>query len=239
MKSKIQNKLILFYNRLIIKMVSLISKFIIKLKLKSILEKNFKKNKPFLFVQIGANDGVSFDFLYDFIIERDASGFVVEPIKEYFDELLQNYEKFEKIIKVNKAVHQTEKMMSIYKIKQDSKDKYPDWVKGIASFNPQHHLKLNIDSQDIISEIVACDSLMNIVSLKNIDYFQIDTEGFDYEILKMIDFEILNPKIVKFEHVNLSNEDKINSKKLLKSKGYYVFNEANDTIAINLNQIQL
>jgi FkbM family methyltransferase len=237
---KIFNNLLIIYNKVFYSIISVIKKFIIKHEVKSVLKKNFRKGKPFYFVQVGANDGVSFDFLYEFIIERDSKGIVIEPIKEYFDELVLNYQKFPDIIKVNKAIHPTEKSLPIYKINPSSKSKYPDWVKGIASFNPNHHIKLNIESQDIVSEQVECDSLLNIVDgLANIDYFQIDTEGFDFEVLKMIDFIKLQPKIVKYEHFSLSNSDRIEAQKLLTSYGYYLFNEFNDTIAISIKKIKL
>ena len=36
-----------------------------------ILERNFPENKNFNFIQVGANDGISFDFLYDFVTKYD------------------------------------------------------------------------------------------------------------------------------------------------------------------------
>lgn len=152
-----------------------------------ILEKNFPKNKSFNFIQVGANDGVSFDFLYSFVVKRKSKGVVIEPVFEYFEELQYNYKEFPEIIKINKAVHPFEKEIVINKIAPNAIDKYPDWVKGIASIDVKHHLKTGIDSRDIIKETVKADSLMNILNknLKSfsLDYMQIDTEGFDFEVL--------------------------------------------------------
>jgi hypothetical protein len=84
---------------------------------------------------------------------------------------------------------------------------------------------------------------MNVVNqnLKNfdLDYLQIDTEGFDYEILKMIDFSIIKPKLIKFESVNLSISDKQSANLLLVCNGYYLFDELGDTVAIDLKRIKL
>ena len=52
---------------------------------KKILEYNFRNKINF--IQVGANDGVSFDFLFDFLNTRNSEGLVIEPIKEYFLEL--------------------------------------------------------------------------------------------------------------------------------------------------------
>lgn len=211
--------------------------------LKRILENNFKEKEKFKFIQIGANDGVSFDFLYNFITLRDSSGIVIEPIKEYFDELNENYKYNDKILKINKAVHETLKKVTIYKVGKKSFTKYPDWVKGIASFNKNHLTKFDfIENDDIIKETVCADHIMNILKEfyvdSKVDYVQIDTEGYDYHILKMIDFKKLDLNIIKLEFVNLSENEKKNSKAILKENGFYTFVEGIDLIGINLKKVK-
>jgi FkbM family methyltransferase len=209
----------------------------------SILENNFKINSNFSFIQVGANDGISFDFLYEFVTKRKSVGVVIEPIKEYYSELKENYKNYTQIIKINKAIHPTEKQITLYKISPKALDKYPDWVKGIASFDMEHHKRLKIKTEDIIEENVEADNLMSTIfdnyTQKTLNYLQVDTEGFDYEVLKMLDFSIIKPNIIKYESVNLKIEDQKNLILLLKSKGYYLFNEFGDTIGINLKKINL
>lgn len=208
-----------------------------------ILECNFKVNSKFRFIQVGANDGVSFDFLYDFVTKRNSSGVVIEPIKEYFDELVINYKDYPDIVKINKAIHPTDKEILIYRVNESALDKYPDWAKGIASFDPNHHIKLKIMSEDIIEENVVADDLMNTIFKyyrnDKLDYFQVDTEGYDYEVLKMVDFRKLKPNVIKYEFVNLTIENQHNAHLLLKRYGYYYFNEFGDTIGVNLKKIRL
>lgn len=76
---------------------------------KRILEINFPKNESFDFIQVGANDGISFDFLFEFVTKRNSTGLVIEPVKDYFQELIENYKDYPKIIKINKAVHPSQK----------------------------------------------------------------------------------------------------------------------------------
>jgi hypothetical protein len=45
--------------------------------------------------------------------------------------------------------------------------------------------------------------------------------------------------MIKYELVNLKTEDQKKSAALLRSKGYYLFNELNDTVAIDLKEIKL
>jgi FkbM family methyltransferase len=208
-----------------------------------ILKKNFKERKKFVFIQVGANDGISFDNLYEIVNKRESKGVVIEPIKEYFDQLVYNYQSFEKIVKINKAVHPTLNKMSLFKIKKKAYIKYPDWVKGIASFNKEHYKQFNINDDDVEVVEVISDHLMKMISHnlteKEIDFFQIDVEGFDFEVIKMIDFNCLKPKIIKFENVNLSIADLKSANEILLLNGYYIFKEGNDTIALDLKKINL
>lgn len=209
----------------------------------NILEKNFPKSNSFNFIQVGANDGISFDFLYDFVTKRNSQGVVIEPVKDYFNELDQNYKDYPNIIRINKAVHSSQEKVEINRISPKAVGKYPDWVKGIASLDAEHHKKVDIDSTDIIKEEVIADTLMNIIhqnlSNKKLDYFQIDTEGFDYEVVKMIDFECVKPDVLKYESIHLKNEERVDLEILLKNKGYYIFKELGDAVVVNLKKIKL
>lgn len=210
---------------------------------KKILEKNFRKKSNFNFVQIGANDGKSFDFLYDFIIERNSSGIVIEPIKEYYEELIYNYRNFSKIVKINKAVHPTLKNVIINRLNPNCNNKYPEWAKGIGSLDIFHYKKSGIHKIDMMEEKVDADNLMNIIDNNiltfELDYFQVDTEGFDFEVIKMLDFNKIKPNIVKYEYVNLNKQDNENLVTILKNQNYFLFVENGDKIGINLKKIKL
>lgn len=209
------------------------------------LEKTFKTNKEFSFIQVGANDGISFDDLYDFVTKRKSFGVVIEPVKSYFEELKSNYLNFPNIVPVNMAIFHQKDVLDIYKINPEKSSIYPDWVKGIASFDKEHHKKTNIKAEDIIIEKVEADHLMNIIDsnfkgdYSNIDLFQVDTEGFDYDVIKMIDFKKLHPKIIKFESVNLNDLQKKELAKKLNKEGYVLFNEGGDSIALDLKKVLL
>jgi FkbM family methyltransferase len=210
---------------------------------KRILNENFPENYPFSFLQVGANDGVSFDFLYYFVKKRDSKGLVVEPIKSYFEELCKNYIDNPKIVKVNKAVHKELKEALIFKIDNSKICNYPDWVKGIASFQKSHINKFDlIIEDDIVEEIVKADTLENIINegkITEFDYFQIDTEGYDYKVIEMFDFMKHKPKVIRAEYINLSKQEKSLIYKTLSKKGYHVFLEGMDIVAVDLKRINL
>lgn len=208
-----------------------------------ILEKNFPQESTFHFLQVGANDGISFDFLYRFVIKRKSSGVVIEPIKEYYDELCENYKSQTAIIKINKAVNRDRGIEVIYKIDKSKTNLYPDWVKGIASFDINNLTKFdNINRDHILEEMVVAEPLMDILKDSNIssfDYFQVDTEGYDYHVVDMFDFSIYKPKMVKAEYINLKFEEKNKIKNKLKNNGYYVFFQGLDIVGIDLKKIKL
>lgn len=70
----------------------------------------------------------------------------------------------------------------------------------------------------MIEEEVPCINLMDLIfknNLEGIDYLQIDAEGFDVQILKMIDFKAVSPKLIRFEYVNLTKIELVEAKDIL------------------------
>ncbi|MGZ8544110.1 MAG: FkbM family methyltransferase [Flavisolibacter sp.] len=213
------------------------------LSFQKILEKNYPAGSNFSFIQVGANDGVSHDFLFDFIRKRQARGLVIEPLPDLFEKLLHHYSFNQEVIAVNKAVHPESSTINLYRLDPAQAHLYPEWASGIASVNKDHHTKSGIPSSAMISQQVTAARLMDIISENNfslpVDLLQIDAEGFDFEILKLADLDILQPAIVRFEIINLSREDGKSAVQLLKNKGYHCLQDGYDIIALQLHKLQL
>jgi FkbM family methyltransferase len=157
-----------------------------------LVAKLLTQTSPIKFVQIGANDGVRFDSLYFTVTQHRWPGLVVEPLPDIFERLRSNYLDYPEVTPINIAVHPTDLVATIYRVDQNHIGKCPDWAAGIASFLPNHHEKLNIPSEFVVSEVVKCRPLMSILSeykMLDASLLQIDTEGYDSEVIKMIDFE--------------------------------------------------
>jgi FkbM family methyltransferase len=200
-----------------------------------ILEDAIKAKRNFKFVQVGANDGVRFDSLYFFVTQNRCPGLVIEPLPDMFERLRMNYADYPEIIPVNVAVHPTQSSATIYRVDPKKVGNLPDFVAGIASFLPDHHLKSNVPKEAILQETVQCAPLMSVLKKYNAldaDLLQIDTEGFDAEVIKMIDFSILKPQLIKYEHQNLNATDRQSTRSLLERQGYKIVEEGADTIAI-------
>ena len=200
-----------------------------------ILSKHFLSRNDFFFVQIGANDGKSFDDLYEFVTCNNVHGIVVEPVEDYFRDLVANYRDFPSITPVNAALHPTLKKATIYRVHPDLESDLPDWTRGIASFDPEHHKKSRTKSEAMVKEKVRCITWKELISsyqINKIDLLQIDTEGFDLEILKMVEWKTTKPGIVKFEHESLTMEDREAANALLRDQGYRLWWDEQDTVGI-------
>lgn len=210
-----------------------------KIKFLDYLTTYYQQNgSTFNFIQVGANDGISHDVLFHFVTSRSkVKGIVIEPIKDYFNELVINYLPFSEIIPVNIAIHPTLKKVELFRLDKTKEVLVPSWAKGIASLHPKHHLKSQTPTQFIVKEIADADTLMNIYEkhephFVKVDLIQIDVEGFDWEIIKMINFKKIAPLIIKYEWVNLRKIDLILSCLYLKNRNYTIFNEGGDFVAI-------
>lgn len=224
-----------FLKILVRKFLALFNLKIIKIPLTEQMLNILQEKKGVKFLQIGANDGVSFDCLYDYVTQYQWQGVVVEPLEEFYNLLCSNYKDYPMITPAKYAINSNQKEMNLFKLNPNYYNFYPDWARGIASFSMEHLIKHNIDEQHISKEIVDCIALMDLVrkfNLENIDYLQIDTEGFDVEIIKMIDFSVISPKIIKYEIKHLNDQQKVEVEKIFNSNQYKLKSDYSDGFAI-------
>ena len=188
---------------------------------------------------IGGNDGLSFDNLFQSLDPNLVSGVVIEPSKKYFSLLQKNLKDFKKIEFLNLAITNSEENFSLYQLNDQGLKKLPDWGKGLGSLSKENLLKFDeITEGDIEEEIVkglTFDRIINDQSLFNVDYLQIDTEGFDGEIIGMIDFDSFKPQLLKFEWVNLSPTEINDCKEKLIQYNFYVSEIGGDMVGYSRN----
>ncbi len=215
--------------------------------LSAFLDDFSKNNKNIFFIQVGSNDGIQHDPLSKFIKRDHWQGIMIEPQKEAFRHLSFAY-KNENITPLNIAISDIDGSKKLYKIAFSNER----WASGISSF-----LKSQVEAQidnghvgrmckkygitppankaDYITyEEVACLSfptLFERYKVGKVDILHIDTEGFDFEIIKLFDFNRFLPKVVIYEHTHLSKEDKAACQHFLQKKGYAIRTYNADTVA--------
>ena len=90
--------------------------------------------------------------------------------------------------------------------------------------------RTTIDLDDKI-KIKALSKFSNLIKkhkITKLDLLHIDAEGYDFEIIKTIK---LQPKLILYEHLHLSKEDKKSCENLLKKQGYKLLDKYGDTLA--------
>lgn len=189
----------------------------------------------FFFIQVGANDGVRFDGLYQKITAIDASGIVIEPLPRYFKRLVANYEDYPGVRPLNVALHPTLDRVEIFHVDPTKVGSLPPWTHGIGSVDHDHHRRSGTPGACMTSTIVDAmpfTAVLDKFDVRRIDLLQIDTEGFDLAILEMVPFDRIKPRLIKFEVAVMDDTSKGKAFRLLARHGYRTHVEGEDGIAI-------
>ena len=213
--------------------------------LDSILKQYSALHSTVFFIQIGSNDGISNDPIHKYIINNNWNGILVEPVKSLFDKLRSNYDKNSGILSFeNAAISKNDGTAIFYRLRESNNPATPAWYNQIGSFNKQvllsHKDSDEFESMILEEEIntISFGSLIKKYTINKVDLVHIDTEGFDYEILKLIDFKKLDVGVVIYEYVHLSITDFVKSLQLMKSNGFKVFASNLDIVCLK-NSIKI
>lgn len=196
------------------------------------------------FVQIGSNDGVQLDPLREQILSRNWSGIMVEPVPYVFARLKHNYGGLQRVQLVNAAVSDHDGVQPFWYLPESDDPNLWEWYHALGSFREdiiRKHVNLipDIDARIRCTDVrsLTFDSLCAEAGLSDIDLIQIDTEGYDWEIIKHIDFDRYHPLLVMFEHLHLSADEKAECYRYLRHSGYDVYVDGMDALCLR-NQDQ-
>ena len=153
-----------------------------------------------VFIQIGTNDGND-EFLLR--VKKDKPDFVIliEPNKVWNDTIRKNYEGVANIVILNIAI--TEKSQDSVTLYIPQVDK-TGLAKNGYGYGSNNFSILPMDDwgNDLVEMKVVGKTLMEVCNnygICTIDFLAIDTEGYDAQIIKSIDFSMLNIKELEFE----------------------------------------
>ena len=201
-----------------------------------------KRSSIFL-VQVGSHDGLHGDPLYELTSQdKRWSGIMIEPVKYAFDRLKQNHGNDGCFTLLNIAVGDKEEVRDFYYVSERAREvipNLPNWHDQLGSFDREFiisHLSGVLEPY-IVCEKLLCKPLNYILDAENvqrIDVIQIDTEGFDFNVLRQVNFAQYHPKVVLYEHKHLQEAD-ILAQRLLKRAGYhlYRYDQSGETLAIH------
>ena len=188
------------------------------------------------FLQIGANDGEIGDICGTLARQYGWSGVAVEPIPEIFERLVATYGTYPKITPLNAALGTKDGKAVFYKV-----DHPHPAAQQLESFRKDVILKHADDFKNklgLILEDAIVEIEVNVISIKtllkdlsDLRCMFVDAEGYDWEIIKSIDFDLTHPDLMYFEtaHVNEQPEE---IKKFFNKLEYTLYKYLYESIAI-------
>ena len=195
-----------------------------------IIEQYSENDAGFYLIQIGACDGVMDDPIHKWIKKYRWNGILVEPQKLEFEKLRATYKDHPNLKFENVAIAEEDGNRILYKYKTNKIK--ADWQRGIASLLAKPDLEAQGLTETETVECITFDNLIKRNNVSRIDLLQIDTEGYDFHLLKLFNFRSLKPRLVRFEHRHLGFFISILSHLYLKQYGYRIFVMEFDTAAV-------
>jgi FkbM family methyltransferase len=212
----------------------------------------------FRFVQVGAHNGVSNDWLYNPVRKFGLKGILIEPQPSIFRDLQSNYSDCNTVILENVAISSRNGIQPLYTIKESLE--FLQYANQVASFSYDHirrelakHLTkgarpevrkalrtLGLQVADCIEAqtVKTCtfETVLDKYAIENYNLLQIDTEGYDYEIIKMAGIDKVRPSLINYEHEHLSARDRDDCWEYLQRKGYSLFTHGGDSTAYLIDE---
>ena len=168
-----------------------------------IFKRFFDSTKGLTFVHIGANDGKRSDPIWKYVKRDGWCGVFVEPQEEPLKKLMENYKGVPHLHFENVAI--TEK-------NADWTDFYEYPERSVSSSLHLDHHKIK-DGWDegkvrvITVRATTFNELIKKYGLIKLDVLVIDTEGYDFNIIRSIDFDYVKPRVICYEHAMLPDAD--------------------------------
>lgn len=193
------------------------------------------------FIQVGSNDGVQLDPLRVNILKGHWSGVMIEPVPYVFQRLRQNYGHLPRVRLENVAIADRDGTLPFYYLARAAdRGGLPRWYDALGSFRKEvilsHRDAIPDIEQRLVCEPLPCQTFATLCAAHRIDHvdlIHIDTEGYDYEIIKRIDFGRLRPRLLIFERKHLG-EAKTECYTHLGRLGFDLIEEGLDAVALNL-----
>lgn len=204
-----------------------------------VLDAEFSPSRPRTLIQVGANDGVSHDPV-EHVIRRDSLIAVrVEPLPEPFSKLQAHHASDPLVTTVQAAIDTSDGTKTIWRIK--AVDEATAKLSSISSFDrrivEKHYQRYRSRGGVIVQETVQTLSPRTLLrrhfpSNVDVDILQVDTEGHDAIVVCAFLDAGVRPRVVNFEHNNLSGDADRRCCSLLRSHGYRLARYGRDTVGV-------
>lgn len=223
------------------------------------------RRPAFSIIQVGAYIGdTGNDPLYGFLSEHlpahpHSVVVLVEPVRVYFEQLRATYDGFPQVRFENVAIAESAGERDFFRIGVDPTEHgQPEWLAQLGSLREDRMTTLwdRYEQQETpdspaeaarcwsfwhanrIVERVRCVTLEQLLTdhrLPELDLLQIDAEGYDYAILRTLDFTRIRPRFINYERV-LLQDDEPACRQMLTTAGYRLVDWGQDTFCVSTAQ---
>jgi FkbM family methyltransferase len=196
-----------------------------------------KRQEPTYVVQVGSCDGESQDPLSAMVKEHQWHGLFIEPLAINYARLQKYYAGCAGLKFAQCAVGETDGFMEMLSFPDELMETYAS-TRMLGTLEPRVMRKLlNYDPsarQHLIKRRVAVRTLRGLLAehqVAAIEVLHIDTEGYDYKVLKQLDFSQFQPWIIGYESCHLEAPEAGAAVSLLEEQGYKIEDEGNTICA--------
>ena len=168
------------------------------------------------FVECGAGDGFFISNSLFFELYRNWTGLLIEPNPYYFSKILQ----------LNRQTFLTNTCLSTSNTSQIVKFRLMHLLSGIEGLVPNDTLRFAKEVSHVYTnEVVDVQcftlySLLLAINQAEIDYFSLDVEGAELNILQTIPFDKIKINIITIEYAFMRNPSK-SKRKLMKIRSFF------------------
>jgi FkbM family methyltransferase len=166
-------------------------------------------------------------------------GIFIEPLPAAFARLSTLYQGDTRFALEQRAISETNGVRPLYYMSPDAGLEL--FMDSFSSFDRSyvlHYLKktrIANAERHLAETLVRCEPLMSVLdrnAVKSIDILCTDTEGYDYHVIRQLDFKRFRPKLILYE-----NEPRTNKKgpaaPFLTDLGYRIVDCGGNTLAIS------
>lgn len=192
------------------------------------------------FVKVGANDGLGGDPCGRTFVESSIwRGILIEPVPYLVERLRSNYSDRDRFVVEPVAIAQQATTLPFYFVDPAAKERLPDLPSHfdmLGSFDRQHivqHLEGRLEPfiQEVMVQAETLDQVFERNGVAQIDLLQIDTEGFDWQVLQSLSLDRYCPQGILIEHCHLNDGDRNALLSHLQGHSYAVWDCGNDYFA--------
>jgi len=211
----------------------------------------------FNIIQVGANDGMYEDPIYEFVREHQkrTNIILIEPQKELIPYLKENYSYHPSSEVYNKAIGTSESTIPLYRIKKnyweminvDYGECWPEYraPTGVTTSNKKQlldwvseHIQTELEPSEIIEkydvDVIQPSKIINrSQTINKVHLLQVDAEGLDNKVVYNFFDNRIFPSIINIENKHLDNSQSMEYENRLASKGYRIYDyTADQTLAL-------